>query len=226
MLHGLGGRDVLQELRALDFYKRGVEHLGDLPVDRQPDPVQQLVMQQIAAQRITSAGSNFRHGGGVYLTPSRHSAERYASEFGSELLQECRVLYENIQSASVGQAPGWFDEFSQLILCLANPGEQLLIRIDGVSIEELIAEDGTDARAVANVLLVEIAENREKAERRESLRRAAQAGDSQAMMELLKHTDAWTTEQIIETLGQQSNFQALVTFPASRLEFLPVSRTD
>jgi hypothetical protein len=96
----------------------------------------------------------------------------------------------------------------------------LLIRIDCVRLDELVAEDGRDAGDQAAYLLTAIAENREEAERRNTLRRAAQAGDVQAIMQgLTCSSSPLTTEQVIETLGQQMNFQAKVTFPPSRLQF-------
>jgi hypothetical protein len=218
--HGLGGRDVVKELRALEFCRRAVEHLRTVPENYQLNPARQYVIEKICTQDVTQAGFNFRHGGGVYLTPSRFTARQYAQDFGSELVRECRDLHAAVLLAENNLRPQWFRYYRELIATFADPGTPLLIRVDRVLFGELVAENGRSAADEAAPLLGWIAENKAEEERRHALRRAARAGDMEAMLELWSDSNSpETTEQVIELQGQQTNFQSTVTFPASRLHF-------
>jgi hypothetical protein len=75
--HGLGGRDVIQELHARECFRAIVIHLDNLPSHRRPDEYVLGKLRLLASQAVDE-GLNFRHGGGVYLTPSRQTALSYA----------------------------------------------------------------------------------------------------------------------------------------------------
>jgi hypothetical protein len=109
-------------------------------------------------------------------------------------------------------------DYRELIAIFADPGSPLMIRVDHVLFEELVAEDGTSAYDEAAPLLNLIVENKAEEERRDALRHAAQAGDIQAVLECWSDPGSLQTrEQVINLHGQQTNFQSTIIFPVSRL---------
>jgi hypothetical protein len=136
--HGLGGRDVVKEMHALEFCRQGVEHLQSAPADYQLDPARQFLIEKMCTQEVTRAGFNFRHGGRVYLTPSRDTARRYAQDFGSELVRECRDLHAAVLRAENNLSPNWFQDYRELIAIFADPGRPLLIELTGSCSKNLL----------------------------------------------------------------------------------------
>jgi hypothetical protein len=121
--------------------------------------------------------------------------------------------------------PDWFEQYSELLAIVKQPGRPLLIRVNHVRTEELLEESGRPALAGLRWLLDLIADSkvettREK-ERVESLRKAIQKGDMEMVAELSVRPNKHplTEDHILETLGQQMNFEARVIFPAANLEF-------
>ena len=219
--HGLGGRNILLELRAFQFLEQARSHLAGLPPSDHLDPVSQLSSDLIGAQAVTAAGFNFRHGG-LYLTPSRTKAAAYASDLGSEHLGECRTHRDAILRAENGASPRWWQDHHELLSVLSNPGTPLLVRIDAVHPLELgTSENGGPAEKGIARLWELAAASEKETQRRDALRHAARAGDMQAAAELFRvgGQPAMTTEKRIDILGQSLNFEAGVIFPASRLAF-------
>lgn len=215
--HGLGGHDVLKELQALAFYNQCRVHLQSIPADKLAADLHPYLIDLIATQRVTAAGFNFRHGG-TYLTPSRNTAERYANRYGSELLQECKRVYDVILHAENGQTPEWARQFDALLCVLMQAGKRLLVRIDDVNLHELEAEDGTDALIHISPLLDMIAERERAVENCAQLRRQALAGNDDALVQLasLRLTETSFLDPL-SSIGQQTNFRATVVFSVRRL---------
>ena len=138
------------------------------------------------------------------------------------MLTYCHLLYETFLYSTGRPLPDWFEQYSELLAIVKQPGKPLLIRVNHVRTEELVEESGRPALAGLRWLLGLIADSkvettREK-ERVESMRKK---GDMEMVAELLvrpkKHPR--TEEYILETSGQQMNFEARSIFPAANLEF-------
>jgi hypothetical protein len=206
--HGLGGRRITEELRALEFHQRALACLKTIPIDWPVGTV--LTMERIVAQSVTNGNFNLRHGG-LYLTPSRTTATNYAvhNPFGSELLTYCHLLYEAILNSTERPLPDWFEQYSELLAIVKQPGRPLLIRVNHVRTEELVEESGQPALAGLRWLLDLIADSkvettREK-ERVESLRKAIKKGDMEMVAELFVRPKKYplTEDHILETLDSK-----------------------
>lgn len=223
--HGLGGRRIIEEFRALEFHRLAWSCIKSPPADWPVGAA--YVMEQINAQSVTKGGFNFRHGG-VYLTPSRLTATHYAihNPFGSELLTHCHLLYEAILHSPDTSVPEWLEEYSALTAIFKRTAKPMLIRVNRVRADDLRDESGEPSPGNLRWLLNLIAESKAEAakelERREALRKAIQAGDMESIASLVtlpQRTTTLTEDQIIETLGQQANFEANAVLPPTDLEF-------
>ncbi len=223
-MHGLGGRRILSELRALEFFRRARECLKVVPTDW---PVgTELCMVSIEAQSVTTGGFNFRHGG-VYLSPSRQTAVRYAvqNQFGSELLTFCQLLRKAHTNARENAGPRWFEEYTELIEVLEKLGEPIIVRVDRMRSADLMNETGDVELKNLGRLLDWIAESEAGTLHRKArdveLRDALENGNGPKIAELmaLREGPFLSVEQIIETFGQTSNFEANVVIPAVDLIF-------
>jgi len=230
-MHGLGGRRIIEELHALEFHRRARACLKSVPEGWPVGTV--LTMERIEAQSLTGGSFNFRHGG-LYLTPSRQTATRYAvhNPFGSELLTHCHLLYEAHANATEEPIPAWFPEYAELIAVLKNPGNPILIRVSHVRTAELTDESGhTEPRNLGwllDLIAESDAETARENERAEFLREAIQNEDAAKIAELIAgpRKTMLSVPQIIEVLGQQANFEAKAVIPAADLEFEQIKTAD
>lgn len=114
-------RAVWSELRALG---------------RQPEWYQDRMMEQ------HSGHANWQHGE-TYVTASRTAASRYAAsngEHGGELLNECALALDILERMDPRIAGDLRDRHADLAPMLAGGGAPLLIRIEGIGIEDLQLE--------------------------------------------------------------------------------------
>jgi len=114
-------RAVWSELRALG---------------RTPEWYQVRMMQQ------HSGRANWQHGE-TYVTASRAAAARYAGSnggHGGELLNECAEALASLERIDPGIAGDLRGRHPELAPMLAGGGTALLVRIEGVGIEDLQAE--------------------------------------------------------------------------------------
>lgn len=192
-----------------------------------------LTMERIEAQSLTGGSFNFRHGG-LYLTPSRQTATRYAvhNPFGSELLTHCHLLCEAHANATDEPIPEWFQEYAELIAVLKNPGSPMLIRVNHVRTADLTDESGHTEPRNLGWLLDLIAESDAEAARENecvaTLSEAIQNEDAEKIAELIARPKktVLSVSQIIEVLGQQANFEAKVVIPTADLEFEQIHAAD
>jgi hypothetical protein len=211
--HGLGGKRIVEELNAIAFYQRAIGFLESLPADARPPLLWQ--MELLATQDLTSSG-NFRHGDGVYLTPSRFTALSYArtNAFGSEIVSNCHATYQLILAQL--ERPGWLQEYPELLSVFRMPpGKPMVVAVSDARTCELLEENGTDSFNDLRSLLEQLASADEERSRIRTLRVRAKDGDLEALNELLVGSppSVLTRDEIMNSYGQQINFKSKVTYP-------------
>jgi hypothetical protein len=202
--HGLGGKNIVGELRAVEFLQEAVALLDSLYRDSWPEKIlgEQFGLRAMESQQVTGGGFNFRHAGGVYLTPSRSKALQYAlsksNTLGSEIISTCERLYRFLISVEFGSASAWLDSYPQLLSVFQRfgTGSPLIIRIDAVRLEDLLAENASSPSNDVARLLDLLREEELKGNKRN-----------------------WAASEVLEIFGQSANFQATVAFLASELHF-------
>jgi hypothetical protein len=143
--HGLGGRNVIQEFKVIELLSILVElcdaHLE--PVDEWAPRMYSA--RNVVGQNVTSGGWNYRHGG-VYLTPTRSLAARYAYDmsFGSEAIHYFMRLYERLGAEKPDLLESVSDSAAPLIAFVSKPGVPLVIEVKEVPISVLRTESGED----------------------------------------------------------------------------------
>lgn len=141
--HGLGGRNIVHEFRALDYYRRAAEIVLErrdvfrLRVD------EKWVLEQLVSQLAHVSTWNWRHGG-LYLTPSECLANQYAGDrrFGSELLSACYDLHEKLVGAQSSVAYGFVGEYPELMRAFCDKGRPLVIKLHHARVAGLTTECG------------------------------------------------------------------------------------
>lgn len=97
---------------------------------------------QVGMMKQHSGHANWQHGE-TYVTASRTAAARYAAsngEHGGELLNECAQALALLRQMDAGIAGDLRDRHVDLAPMLAGGGTPLLVRIEGVRIEDLQPE--------------------------------------------------------------------------------------
>jgi len=185
-----------------------------------------FIMDKIDEQSVSTGGFNFRHGG-VYLTPSRRTAINYAvgNPFGSELLTHCHLLSEALASSEEGTRATWFNEYSELLAILKLQGKPMLVKVNRARTVDFADEIGETPPRRLSRLLQFIADSEAETSREmvrgAALREALQNQDSAKIASLIMRPTrvSLTVEQIIESMGQQVNFEAKIVIEVSQLEF-------
>jgi hypothetical protein len=226
----------------MDFHRDAVAHLDTIPHNGQSEhekSMRKWINSQDPSGYKTS-GYNFLYGGGVYLTPSRSTALKYACPFGSEIVTQCNLLYRSIIEAEGGSQPSWFDSYPELLSVFQCPGKPLIVRVQGTRIRDLSDEYGREPLPRVTYLFAGLAEGEQKhakeRQRMDALRREARECDAaqaavrhptttrrsaaiQAFLTLQDEGSRWTPKKILDVIGQQVNFQAKVVYSASEFEF-------
>lgn len=156
--HGLGGRDIVQEFRAVECLKAAIGLLKRLPDGVRPDEWDIKRYEELASQDVVGL-ANFRHGGGVYLTPSRQTAFNYSRyELGSEVISECYFLCNKYNLELLPQE--YRDLFS-----LDPSGLPLIVRVHDVKTKDLRSEHDGDYPAYLDLLLEQYEEAKKNEQR-------------------------------------------------------------
>jgi hypothetical protein len=137
--YGLGGRNPIEKLRALEFYAM-LAWLCELHLREDTSWGISRILARDILRRTTRTG-NWRYGG-VYLTPCRHRAVTHACAYGSELITLAAALFRRLKDKGVDELRSPFFEMSKLPAFFKKPGKPLLIEIEGVRVAHLRSEDG------------------------------------------------------------------------------------
>lgn len=142
--HGLGGKNPLAELHALDWFRRLLTLCDSALGNDEEWRSERFVAVSFAEQEVTAGGFNFRHGD-TYLTPSRQSAVNYAlkNRWGSEFLSLGFLLYEKLlqrcpevlETAEVRGSP-------VMDLC-SGEAHPILVQAHDVPLAQLRSESGS-----------------------------------------------------------------------------------
>ena len=162
---GLGGRNPISEWKILEFasviYPLVKEHFSNEPSWKVKAQSFGFMVEQ------KSAAMNFQHGH-TYLSPSSATAVWYSvnTRYSSELLSyTLDFLDELLRRKVLGVANDLYQKYAQIYGLLDISCAPLLIRVDGVPIADLSAEDGGDAaETVAHILATLRNNNKEDAE--------------------------------------------------------------
>jgi hypothetical protein len=215
--YGLGGRKIVEELRALEFFREACARLDSMPEHLRPAG-SQIVLDLIAKQGVSDAGVNFRHNS-LYLTPNRKAALRYAqNSFGSELLTECHSLYKAI--VAVGGTAAWLETYAELMAVFRASEKPLLVRVKQVYCRDLADETGAAPERKLNLLFNLIKEEEKRKKEVEELQRLAKEGDVEAAKTYFSRPRAaiLTTEIITQEIGNAFNFESRAVYQASEIQ--------
>ena len=218
LTHGLGGRKIVHELRALEFFREACAHIESMPENLRPE-VSQTILDLIANQAVSEGGLNYRHNG-LYLTPNRSAALRYAhNSFGSELVTECQRLYASILTRQT--PPAWAETYTELAAVFRTPGQPLLICINHVRCGDLADEKGGAADKKIALLLELIEKEEKKKKDADGLRRLAKEGNLEAIATMFTtpFEAILTRDVILQELGNMFNFESRAIYPASEISF-------
>lgn len=150
---GLGGRDIIKELRVIDLIGELVR-ICDAHLQTPDESIMDLdCARRISSQEITGAGFNLRHGS-TYLTPARSTAVRYArsNEFGSEAVEYCMLLYRRVAKEHPDLLTNLCCDPTSLLSFVARKPEPLLIEVRSVPLAFLRSETGGSPEAQLRVL--------------------------------------------------------------------------
>ena len=155
---GLGGKNQLAEWRAFEL--AAILH----PLVRDilsADPDWMVRAQEFVWMVEQRSGClNFQHGD-TYLSPFSGTAIRYASNkrYGSELLTYILdFLQELLRRKVPGIADDLYRKFPQIFNLLDVSCAPLLVKVEDVTVDELMAESGEDAAQTFDHVLITLCE--------------------------------------------------------------------
>jgi len=186
--NGLGGRNFIEELNLVPFIRELYATALDVVPDSEPGwSTLRVELEPIAGQRITGGGLNYRHGS-TYLTPSCSSAARYAQS--SPEGSELLSNANAVLDLIARHDPRGRERIEQL-----NPAAASRLRQTG---------DPVVLRAV-DVPLSEL--------------RSEQGGDAHVVIDQIEQMfrSLPFTEENINLLCQQANFELISPLPADHL---------
>lgn len=136
--HGLGGRNIIADLKAVEFIKTAVDLIGPVTLEDDPDTWLFLgLATKISAQ--VSDHMNWRHGS-VYVSASKYQAASYAMN-SPEAVDTCRTLFRILRQREMGhRADCLLSEFEELSHMLYAPWYPIVIELPGVPCEALLPE--------------------------------------------------------------------------------------
>lgn len=145
--NGIGTRDIISEYGVVDSYRAVVSVLNKNNI---PLP---MATSNIAAQTNETAGTNFRHGGGLYLTASLERAKSYAIDyrFGSEIITELSDLIDLASQHDISDAVRSCvgRELLLLIDTFKNITPDIVIlEFENIPEESVLSENGGDPTKV------------------------------------------------------------------------------
>jgi hypothetical protein len=162
--HGLGGKNPIEEWRVLNFAQE------ILPLaERHPSHIKAFTLKIGSFKRMTEQFSehwNFQHGD-TYLSPSRSTAIRYASNnrYGSELLTYSLDFLRGLLDREVpGVDSEIFRRHPHIFHKLDVSPAPVLIEIDGIPKSALRSEHGEDPSTAIKELEMAMAKHPESIE--------------------------------------------------------------
>jgi hypothetical protein len=140
--HGLGGWDPIKEWRVLECLRKV------LPIAEKHAGRSEIILSHIGNARSmaeqVNTGLNFQHGG-VYLSPSKETAVRYAcgKKKGSELISRAVLLIEELVRLNVGEVKAdLYQEFPEVFHLQDIDAAPVLICIPQLDPDMLLSERG------------------------------------------------------------------------------------
>jgi hypothetical protein len=106
----------------------------------EPDGYIQYMLDQVGGH------SNWQHGD-LYVTPSRHSAVRYAganASYGGELLTECKNALDLLAKSDPRRMTSLLSDTELIADFLNGNGTPILIEITNVCVDDLMPESAND----------------------------------------------------------------------------------
>jgi len=153
MQYGLGGRNLIKELRVIDLLHDLIGICEDSLAADEDWILRMQCAKLIASQEVTGGVFNFRHGS-AYLAASIEKAVRYAvsSEFSSEALAHFMMLWGRLLDSHV-TLPPTLETSSRPILEFASGRKgPLVFQLNQVAIAGLTTEEGGDPSASLNFI--------------------------------------------------------------------------
>jgi len=149
---GLGGKNPLAELKIYEFVREIDPLVEEFLKDTDTYNAAAAVWPAMVQQR--SASMNYAHGD-TYLTPAESTAIRYAASerYGSELLTHALDFLRLLVDRDVPSIrTSLTDKYPQIFKLLNISPAPVLLRVDGITEDVLLGEDGGSAEAkISNV---------------------------------------------------------------------------
>lgn len=102
-----------------------------------------FICEKMIGSEITNGGFNFRYGG-VYLTPSLETAQRYSqsNKYGSELISYFIRSYEELYKHDSSLADQIFPLNNPLREVMVSGAQPIVLEVNGLSENDLTTEQG------------------------------------------------------------------------------------
>ena len=139
----LGSQNPVAETNAVACLSQLLA-VGDVALACEADWVSESYsLRHIAAQSVTGAGFNFRHGS-TYLSPSEETAVRYAlsNSHGSEIISACVALLNKLRVVAESNVECIEKNFPRIRDLSSGCFEPVLMRADSVPVSALRTEQG------------------------------------------------------------------------------------
>ncbi len=144
---GLGGFNIFEKFKLKELLRKNCDFLETNKEKSGWWQSNEFACKTMLDNRVTNGGMNFRYGG-VYVTPSKHTATRYAqsNRYGSEYLTTVLLAYEAVKDISKSMAEQIIQDHHELN-CFINSNPKpnpILITISNVNKKDLSTERGNN----------------------------------------------------------------------------------
>jgi hypothetical protein len=149
---GLGGRNIISEWRALDFYRDVIAACRDAS-DVALASLAKSDRRNDAILAQTAGTFNWRHGA-VYASVDRRKAISYAyrNTYGSELITFAFGWLSDLERSDPGVGASLLRRYPELLALHDATTFPVVIKVQGLTINDLETESGKNGDAVVQVL--------------------------------------------------------------------------
>ena len=140
---GLGGQNVCEKYRIIEMFTQVVDVFKKKDMNSDWWAMEGFICEKMIGGEVTNGGFNFRYGG-VYLTPSLETAQRYSqsNKYGSELVSYFIRSYEELYKHAPSLAYQIFPLNHPLRELIASGSQPVVLEINGLNKNDLTTEQG------------------------------------------------------------------------------------
>lgn len=140
---GLGGQNICEKYRIIEIFTQVVDVFKKKHMNTDWWVMEGFICEKMIGSEVTNGGFNFRYGG-VYLTPSLETAQRYSksNKYGSELVSYFIRSYEELYKHDSSLADKIFPLNHPLREVIVSGATPVVLEINGLSKNDLTTEQG------------------------------------------------------------------------------------